>query len=164
MLLVWCIYMLKHALTLLGNTYVPSNWSCCRAEVGASQHVEVFCRPSCLRGRGLPHGHHGNVLWFSWSLSRNFPHLSRWSCSGFLVTVLWPNWTFQQSPTPAFHGSRQTTSGSTPLCVGGDYYCLFCCQCVAKWMRHSTKPALTASGSIMRCWLYWQYTTSISKG
>lgn len=70
------------------------------------------------------------------------PHLSRWSCSAFLVAVVWLNCNFQQSPTPAFHGSRQTVHGSTPMCVGDGYYCLFCCQCAPKWMQHCTKNSI----------------------
>lgn len=129
---------------------------------GVSQHVEVFSRAGSWTGHGLCHGHHGNVLWSSWSLSRNLLYLSRWRCSGFTMTVVWPNWTFQQSLPPAFHGSWPHT-GPLPWVLGG-CCCLLCCYCAPKWMPCCATPARPASGSIMKCWLYWQCSTSISKG
>lgn len=128
----------------------------------ANQHVEVFSRPSSWKGHGLCHGHHGNVLWSSWSLSRNLPLLSRWSCSGFTAAVVWPNWAFQQSLPPAFYGFWPHP-GPLPW-VLGVCFCLLHCYCVPKAMPCCAKLAWAVSGSIMRCWLYCQGTTSISKG
>lgn len=157
------MYMFEHTSTLPEKTNILLIRSCCRAEtVLANMWRSSPGLPAGKASHSLCYGHYGNVLWSNWSLSRNLPLLSRWSCSGFTMTVVWPNLAFQQSLPTVFHDSWPHT-GPLPWMLGV-CCCLLCWYCVPKGMLCCAKPARAASGSIMRCWLYCQCTTSISKG